>query len=147
MKYRIEDGKQLSTREFQRNFCKLKGEKCSIYDKDGVIVGVYRPINGLENTVRQRPTLEGPKEAQNSPEMASAIPSVTLEQKLAVKSLPSWANGIVQKIPTRAPVIPCIKCKGPAEGKGTFWEDGEEYTIDMCRKCTKLHNIKTFRAF
>ena len=110
--------KRLQIRDFQRNFCKIKGEILEVLNGEGIKVGTWMPGNGLDDIVGQ----------------ALVEPS----DNLGKGELLCGNEGLVDIVghdDEEAEISTCDKCgKGSAEAYN-HWEDGEDFII--CIDCIK----------
>ena len=107
--------KQLPLREFQRHFNRYKQIDCQVLDGQGLVVGTYKPNNGLSNS--------------------DCLDS----QQGNTKNIVQYTNNNeeVEKIE------PCYYCKRPSQGIHTEQgDDGEDHDYHLCKVCAKRRGIK-----
>lgn len=133
--------KQITIREFQRHFCKVKFEDCEVLDGNGVLIGTWKPVNnGLRNTVRQDlkkcPTATANR-LEDSDKMAKFK---ALQSQIDVRHAPKVSDNVekmASAIPSdsisEAEFFKCELCKREKAEVYEIWEEGEGRKT--CRDC------------
>lgn len=126
--------KEISYREFQRGFCKLKEERVSlrVIGKGGVILGEWIPGVDIKSEAIEKDIV--PSESNK-----------TLDLEQLQESAESYSlneSGVLAFTPPQ-----CIKHPNlQALWRGKIWEDGEEVEVVVCGYCYKtIQNKKSFK--